>query len=81
MFDERESNFQFSVKGHVKGGRTLRGRARSPDEWEPPSTKRKRRISDDEDDKSSTDDEQSATKTKRARKMEASPEVSENEID
>lgn len=73
-----------SVKGHVKGGRTLRGQAREPDDIEI-SHKRKRtassEIEDDEEksNQSSSDTEKPNTKKRRIMKMEASPEVSEDE--
>ncbi|CAF3798770.1 unnamed protein product [Rotaria sp. Silwood1] len=72
------------VKGHMKGGRTLRGEGRNTNEIDT-STKRKRtassEIEDDEqniEDKSS-DNERTTVKKRRIMKMEASPEVSENE--
>ena len=69
--------------GHVKGGRTLRGRARSSDnEYEPPTVKRKRKASEEvEENDSSNDDDEPQVKKRRILKMEPSPEVSENDME
>ncbi|CAF2787198.1 unnamed protein product [Rotaria sp. Silwood2] len=72
------------VKGHMKGGRTLRGEGRNTDECDA-SAKRKRTASseiEDDEQKSndnSSDNERTTVKKRRIMKMEASPEVSEDE--
>ncbi|CAF0804068.1 unnamed protein product [Rotaria sordida] len=73
-----------NVKGHIKGGRTLRGEGRNTNEFDM-SNKRKRTASseiEDNEQKSnnnSSDNERIIIKKRRIMKMEASPEVSENE--
>ncbi len=66
--------------GHVKGGRTLRGQGRNTDEIDF-NSKRKRTASSEieNNDNSSDDDHKPIIKKRRIFKMEASPEVSENE--
>ncbi|CAF0752717.1 unnamed protein product [Rotaria sordida] len=73
-----------NVKGHIKGGRTLRGEGRNTNEFDM-NNKRKRTASseiEDNEQKSnnnSSDNERIIIKKRRIMKMEASPEVSENE--
>ncbi|CAF3550901.1 unnamed protein product [Adineta steineri] len=75
------------VTGHVKGGRTLRGQGRTADDDESDFTgKRKRRASSEiadnaemTKDDNSSNDEKPIIKKRRVLKMEASPEVSDNE--
>ncbi|CAF4133596.1 unnamed protein product, partial [Rotaria magnacalcarata] len=73
-----------TVKGHVKGGRTLRGQGRDTEEVDV-SVKRKRtassEIEEDEEkrDADSSDHERKNVKKRRMMKMEASPEISEEE--
>ena len=61
--------------GHVKGGRTLRGQGRSPTK----SDSKRKRTASSEVENSSDEDEKPTIKKRRILKMEASPEVSENE--
>ncbi|CAF1542814.1 unnamed protein product, partial [Adineta steineri] len=76
------------VTGHVKGGRTLRGQGRTADDDDESvfTGKRKRRASSEIEDNveinkddNSSDDEKPIIKKRRVLKMEASPEVSDNE--
>jgi hypothetical protein len=62
--------------GHVKGGRTLRGQGRDTNESDS-NLKRKRMASSEIE--NSSDDEKPIIKKRRILKMEASPEVSDNE--
>jgi len=65
-----------SFLGHVKGGRTLRGQGRDTNESDS-NLKRKRMASSEIE--NSSDDEKPIIKKRRILKMEASPEVSDNE--
>lgn len=70
--------------GHVKGGRTLRGQGRMADESDSTTSKRKRAASTEVEDNvvsSEDDDDKPMAKKRRILKMEASPEVSETELD
>ncbi len=63
------------VLGHVKGGRTLRGQGRSPTK----SDSKRKRTASSEIENSSDEDDKPMIKKRRILKMEASPEVSDNE--
>lgn len=67
--------------GHVKGGRTLRGEGRTIDPSEPVLKRKRAPSTEVEDNADSSDGEKPVSKKRRTLQMEASPEVSENEMD
>lgn len=73
--------FEHSYLGHVKGGRTLRGQARPTMNEIDTNSKRKRTASSEieSNENSSEDDEKPIVKKRRVLKMEASPEVSDED--
>lgn len=73
--------FEHSCLGHVKGGRTLRGQARPTTIEIDTNSKRKRTASSEieSNENSSEDDEKPIVKKRRVLKMEASPEVSDED--
>jgi hypothetical protein len=63
----------------MKGGRTLRGQGRHTDESDFTAKRKRTASSEIEDNDNSSDDEKPIIKKRRIFKMEASPEVSDNE--
>ena len=74
--------FEHSYLGHVKGGRTLRGQARPTTTIDTDTNSKRKRTASSEiesNDNSSDDDEKPIVKKRRVLKMEASPEVSDED--